>query len=1034
MESSSGGVVKTVVALVVICACAGLFVFDQPAPSKASGPQPRPRLHPVALANRTVQPSEFGGPTAPVSLSPRGTAAYALACAVPVTREIREAAASFGARVVGYLPRQALLVEASPSAITAALGDSRFVGASAYLPSDKVRAGVTDGEVTVTPLAECDRDSLAEFIWRGGGSVCVSGPSIRGSFGATVTKEMLVALADRGDVLWIDRRTRPTVLNDYAVCDTGVTNAWNSLGLTGRGQVIATADTGIDTGDAATIHHDFTNRVVAISDLGGYTTADYNGHGTHTAGTIGGSGAMSDGRYRGVAYEAGLYVQTCGTDVVGANELYLDLAETFDDIFAAGIPYGAYIHSDSWGGEHDGVYEEFCEGVDDVSWNNPELLVVVAAGNGGSGASTISSPGGAKNVLTVGNSFSSRNGSNPKTIVSGSSRGPCKDGRIKPDIIAPGATIVSCRTSMRPGLPKFDSNGSYTAMGGTSMATPHVAGCAALVRQWLMERPDFANKLPTGALIKAVLTGGAAEMWSNYPRTTQGFGRVDIAETLAPSNRCVKLHDRIRFANGSRVAYSFTLTNAAPFEAQLVWTDYPASPSAAAAIVNDLDLVVLNKTTGEMWYGNDIDGGDRTNTVEAVRIASAEPGEYKVMVIGDTVVYDSTEGGAAALYVRGAFSADDGEEGPEWNVAVSAAGHGSLDTEGISPSAGASIAVNDFEDAVCKAPRCITVTNEYGTAVARHSLEGWTVAGVDSWIAADDGTNVVISLVVTNDVSVTWNYRAEADSYALYYILSAQDAYIDPETSGMCYIYAYDGSLYNDVLVDMTWVERGREVSVELPGDVLLDEFRFTTLYTKSAYPGGVRALDVEQSPFVLKLGAVALAETDETAGYSVDAFGVMPTALEFAMDGAKDVIGCYWDASRTVSGSSLPYWWYMRNLFCASGGGYEALSEDAAEYTTDEGDPDGDGFGNMSEYSEGTVPVDSLSFPFRVLSFSPTNIVWIGGKTATYTIESSSSPERSGEWVECGEAIPASGSVTNSAAIVPCSSDAIRFFRIKAR
>lgn len=108
-------------------------------------------------------------PEAPAALTSRGTAAYALACAVPVTREIRELAASFGARVVGYLPRQALLVEASPSTIASALEDPMFAGACAYLPSDKVRAGVTEGEVTVTPVAECDRAALADFISAEGG-------------------------------------------------------------------------------------------------------------------------------------------------------------------------------------------------------------------------------------------------------------------------------------------------------------------------------------------------------------------------------------------------------------------------------------------------------------------------------------------------------------------------------------------------------------------------------------------------------------------------------------------------------------------------------------------------------------------------------------------------------------------------------------------------------------------------------------------------------------------------------------------------
>ena len=109
-------------------------------------------------------------------------------------------------------------------------------------------------------------------------------------------------------------------------------------------------------------------------------------------------------------------------------------------------------------------------------------------------------------------------------------------------------------------------------------------------------------------------------------------------------------------------------------------------------------------------------------------------------------------------------------------------------------------------------------------------------------------------------------------------------------------------------------------------------------------------------------------------------------------------------------------------------------MSDEGSAYTTDEGDPDGDGFGNRTEYDEGTVPVDYLSFPFRILDFSPTNLVWLGGKNASYTIEMSSSLDTSAEWSDLVGADPNNGTVTNSAAIPSDGYSASRFFRIRAR
>ena len=130
-----------------------------------------------------------------------------------------------------------------------------------------------------------------------------------------------------------------------------------------------------------------------------------------------------------------------------------------------------------------------------------------------------------------------------------------------------------------------------------------------------------------------------------------------MEETLFPSNRSVRLVDRIPFAQGSAYTYRVATTNAAPLDVQLVWTDYPGveSDDETPVLVNDLDLSVSNETTGVVWWGNGVTGGDRTNNVEGVRIALAPAAVYTVRVAGHDVSHDYTKGGAAALYLRGAF-------------------------------------------------------------------------------------------------------------------------------------------------------------------------------------------------------------------------------------------------------------------------------------------------------------------------------------------------------------------------------------------
>ena len=633
----------------------------------------------VRLANRTVE-LDVSSPFPKVfarhqTLSARGTLPYLVICAGPVSKAARDQVAACGACVVGIVPPRALLVETDEPSLAKIASAGAFAGACELMPADKVSADLAsiDGEVDVTlvPLAEVDVSVVSNAVVAIGGKVLAT-PA--GRVRAHLPAGQVGSLAARGDVRWIERFVPAKLLNDVAV-NAGLLNvrkAWAAPhGLTGAGQIITVADSGLDTGNTNTVMADFRGRVNLIRTVPGCNcyTNDIHGHGTHVAGSLAGDGALSGGTIRGVAYAATLNVwQGLGCD----EGLYTP--DSLDDLFRPDHEhYPSYIFSGSWGNAPGGSYTDSCRQYDEWIWNHPDTLVVLAAGNDGDKI-RVYDPGSAKNTLCAGASKSLRadvpypgNSNNPSQIASFSCSGPTADGRIKPDLCAPGTYILSTLStqaaSANLGWGTYSASKYYTYNGGTSMATPLVAGCAALVRQWLVERRGVAGTPPTAALMKAILTGGAHDLFgdagtnvgSAAPNVKQGWGRVDLGETLYPSNRSVRLVDRIPFDEGSEQVWCVETTRAAPLDVQLVWIDYPSDPVAGGRLVNDLDLVVSNRVTGAVRWGNGVMGGDHTNNVEGVRIASAPAGTYDVRVRGVMVLHDSTEGGAAALYMRGAF-------------------------------------------------------------------------------------------------------------------------------------------------------------------------------------------------------------------------------------------------------------------------------------------------------------------------------------------------------------------------------------------
>lgn len=324
---------------------------------------------------------------------------------------------------------------------------------------------------------------------------------------------------------------------DVSVPQIGAPDAW-AKGVDGQGVKVAILDTGIDLANA-----DVKDRIVAqqsfVPDVP--TVRDGHGHGTHVASTIAGSGTNSGGKFKGVAPGAELMVGKVLNDSGGG-----DWSTVMNGMEWAAAQ-GADIVSMSLGGRATSQEDPLTEVVDRLSATTGALFVI-AAGNSGPGETTIGTPGIADTALTVG--AVDKN----DVLASFSSRGPrIGDSAIKPEITAPGVGIVAARaagTSM--GTP-YDDN--YTSANGTSMATPHVAGAAALLKQ---RHPDW-----DGGRIKDALTAHAKT--AAYTVHQQGNGRLDVTTALDPALEASGSADfrLIRYQEGTyeTVTRTVTVTN-----------------------------------------------------------------------------------------------------------------------------------------------------------------------------------------------------------------------------------------------------------------------------------------------------------------------------------------------------------------------------------------------------------------------------------------------------------------------------------------
>ncbi|MEW2403590.1 S8 family serine peptidase [Streptomyces sp. NPDC046862] len=492
-----------------------------------------------------------------------------------------------------------------------------------------------------------------------------------------VPEESLAALTAVDEVRQVEKVPERGLYNSVARPILHADIAMNGTPQQGEGQVVAVADTGLDLGSTTNVHSAFTGRVARLYALGRPTRADDpEGHGTHVAGSVLGndtSPAMG-GAVQGTAPRATLVLQSLLDRRGHLGGIPVDLR----DLFTA--PYdsdGARVHTNSWGSIEPGLpYDRSAFEIDDMVWNHQDLVICFAAGNDGNdrdrdgriNLGDVGSEGAAKNCITIGASENhrpdipstygqlwgrdypvnpirdDRQADDPDGMAAFSNRGPTREGRIKPDVVGPGTSILSALSRSAASLPDdpFGSSADprFHFLSGTSMATPLVAGCVAVLRETLVKN---GTPRPSAALIKAMLINGAVELPGQYtpseagpsPNNNSGFGRVDLSRSVVlPGD-----HDRAGFQEGGPldqgeqevVRIRVPERNGGPvpmFKVTLVWTD-----PAGAALQNDLDLVV-QAADGRERHGNmgTSAGFDRTNNVEQVQWDDIPAGDVAVIV------------------------------------------------------------------------------------------------------------------------------------------------------------------------------------------------------------------------------------------------------------------------------------------------------------------------------------------------------------------------------------------------------------------
>ncbi|UCH89832.1 MAG: S8 family serine peptidase, partial [Thermoplasmata archaeon] len=446
---------------------------------------------------------------------------------------------------------------------------------------------------------------------------------------------VLMPLMTLPEVEWIERYYEPIIYMNNIRNYTGA-EYLHFEGFNGTGIVGEVKDDGFDQ-----THPDFAGQIKGTD--GTITT---RAHGTCTFGIVFSSGKNSNQALGMLPGAKGVMASWSATQTNSIRNLVNN--------------WGGLFQSNSWGtGSLDGVYSSASQENDKVVFDyNVSVLFAAGNSNGGVGQKTLDRYSVAKNIITVG-------GVNHKNTISRGddawvnggtgntpSQGPAADGRIKPDICGPFDSIY---TTDVVGSGGYTTSNYYSGFGGTSGATPVVAGTVGIIYQMYRANHfdnNASNEIPAPATVKAILIADAYQYsLSDASRIQQGWGTPDLKNIYDTGKNHLIVNETDALKTGTNIKYSIKPLGTQPLKITLAWTDVSGTTSSSKHLKNDLDLKVIDPS-GNVYYGNyDLNNSlwssasatprhDGLNNVENVFIQNPAKGKWTIEVSGYNVPQD----------------------------------------------------------------------------------------------------------------------------------------------------------------------------------------------------------------------------------------------------------------------------------------------------------------------------------------------------------------------------------------------------------